>query len=648
MEFLPGGPARAGASSRIDEAMGPRRSPWLPLLLLVLALALLVIAPFLTQARLASIQREIIERAEPARSAIGKLQRAVALETAGTWGYLLTGDRQLAVEGRQARGDKTAALDELLPLIARLDPRLAEEVEEIRGEVAPEDSLLDALLDGRLSRAAFLESLPAEQARLQRGLERSRQLDQAVVGHIGELRGQFDRLHRLGMLIETALILIAGAIVVSVARLMQAYRSLAERMEQHAVRQAWLREVARTLGESPSVQAAVDTIVSHAIEATHALGAYVERTEAPYAEVEVVAAAGDGIPAAGTRVPYPGSLTEAIARSGEPSLVTEVGQVGDPMASYLRTCCERCSGLVVPLASEETRLGALVLLRRGGAPRFSDDEIGVARALGDLASVALRRLRLLDAERRARAQAEKDRRELERVTESRARLLRGFSHDVKNPLSAVDGYLQLMERRGRGLDPTVGTQVEKARRSLGAALELIDDLLEHERGARDEVRMKKGLVDLGEILRTSAEAYGAQAGAAGLALRTHVQTGLPPILSDRRRILQILGNLLSNAVKYTDRGEIRIEARKVWSGGPAAGRWIAIDVIDTGRGISPDQKRMLFQEFRRLDSSKRTSGTGIGLSMAQSLAHALGGTITVQSELGAGSSFTLWLPLVPV
>src|SRR5690606_29469838 len=115
----------------------------------------------------------------------------------------------------------------------------------------------------------------------------------------------------------------------------------------------------------------------------------------------------------------------------------------------------------------------------------------------------------------------------------------------------------------------------------------------------------------------------------------------------------ILGNLLSNAIKFTDRGGITISAR-VSDVGPdmngsarRAGPWLAISVSDTGRGIPPEKKHLLFQEFGRVSQSENAEGSGIGLSISQKIAHALGGRITVESEIGKGSTFTLWLPVGP-
>jgi signal transduction histidine kinase len=117
------------------------------------------------------------------------------------------------------------------------------------------------------------------------------------------------------------------------------------------------------------------------------------------------------------------------------------------------------------------------------------------------------------------------------------------------------------------------------------------------------------------------------------------------IESDATRVRQILGNLFSNAVKYTDEGEVRafVELRSGDGAHGKAGEWIAAAVVDTGPGIPAEKHRLLFQEFTRLDPGEK-KGAGVGLAISQRIAHALGGEITAESEAGAGSTFTLWLP----
>jgi signal transduction histidine kinase len=244
--------------------------------------------------------------------------------------------------------------------------------------------------------------------------------------------------------------------------------------------------------------------------------------------------------------------------------------------------------------------------------------------------------------RRYRAQREN----AERVTESRARLMRGFSHDVKNPLGAADGYLQLMEDGLMDpLQPRQAEAVGNVRRLIAAALRLIEDLLELARSESGELEIAHVPTDVAAVAKASADEYAVPAAARGLRLSFEVRGNLPAIDSDARRIRQVLGNLFSNAVKYTVRGSISgVAELRERGNAPGAGPWIAVDVSDTGPGIASAELPLLFQEYQRLEPSA-ARGTGIGLAIAQRIARALGGEITVLREVGRGSTFTLWLPV---
>jgi len=225
--------------------------------------------------------------------------------------------------------------------------------------------------------------------------------------------------------------------------------------------------------------------------------------------------------------------------------------------------------------------------------------------------------------------------------------MRGFSHDLKNPLGAADGYLQLLEDGVLGdLSPKQLEGVSNARRAIGTALRMIEDLLELERTEAGQIDIHPTPMEIGGVMRDAAEQFRAQAEAKGLDITIDAPTSLPELESDPDRIRQILGNLISNAVKYTDRGGVTIRARVASDGkAPGPGRWIAVDVIDTGPGIPREEQPFLFQEFVRLKSGEGKRGAGIGLAMSRHLARALKGDITVESEPGKGSTFTLWLPI---
>jgi PAS domain S-box-containing protein len=238
--------------------------------------------------------------------------------------------------------------------------------------------------------------------------------------------------------------------------------------------------------------------------------------------------------------------------------------------------------------------------------------------------------------------------ERKRTAESRVRLVRGFTHDVKNPLGAADGYLALLEEGVMGaLEPKQHESIQHARESIRRALDLIGNVLELARAETGRVEIHKASMNPAAVVNDVVDAFRAQAREKGLSIDVVETREMPPIESDAARVRQIVANLVSNAVKYTPTGG-RIEAAVGTrsTGTPGPGDWIAIEVSDDGPGIPADKQRTLFKEFTRFDPDA-AEGAGIGLAISQRLAAALDGIITVESEAGVGSKFTLWLPILP-
>lgn len=258
-----------------------------------------------------------------------------------------------------------------------------------------------------------------------------------------------------------------------------------------------------------------------------------------------------------------------------------------------------------------------------------------------------RRERRLAAVLESRVMSETALREkLERVMQSRQRLMRGFSHDVKNPLGAADGYADLLSTGIYGdMADRQKETLGRIRRSIRRALGLIDDLHELARIDTGNITLHPEQVDLQELANTNVDEYRGAAYAAGLPLTLEFTPDLPSVETDGARVRQIVGNLLSNAIKYTATGSIVLRVRPYpATAPPSLADCVDIDVIDTGRGIPGDKQEIIFEEFSRMDVNDRP-GAGLGLAISQRLATALGGHIFVKSEERRGSTFTLRIPV---
>lgn len=226
------------------------------------------------------------------------------------------------------------------------------------------------------------------------------------------------------------------------------------------------------------------------------------------------------------------------------------------------------------------------------------------------------------------------------ANEAKSRFLANMSHELRTPLNAILGYTEMV---GEELDPVAQAEcVEDLRRVTQAGrhlLELIHDVLDLARieAGRMEVSLEE--VPLAPLLTEVHATIAPLAAARGLRLEVDPEEGLPAVRSDRLRLRQILVNLLGNAVKFTDTGGVT-----VWVG-QKAGRAV-FRVTDTGPGIAADRLDALFEAFQMGDASstRRAEGSGLGLTISRHYARLLGGDIEVESEVGRGSTFQLWLP----
>lgn len=251
----------------------------------------------------------------------------------------------------------------------------------------------------------------------------------------------------------------------------------------------------------------------------------------------------------------------------------------------------------------------------------------------------------LEEANRQRVLAERQGQDLQRATEARGHLLRGVTHDIKNPLGAARGYTELLMLEIKApLAPGQKPLLEGILRSLDEALSIIADLLDLARADSGGLRVERVECTVGLLVTEAVEDHRSAAEAAGH--RVEVLRSDHPITAytDPTRVGQVLGNLLSNAIKYTPPpGHItvrsRIETRE------DGGRWATIRVDDTGPGIPPHLREAVFDEFTRIDEGGGAGGHGLGLAIARRIARLLDGDLTVEDAESGGASFVLWLPV---
>ncbi len=231
--------------------------------------------------------------------------------------------------------------------------------------------------------------------------------------------------------------------------------------------------------------------------------------------------------------------------------------------------------------------------------------------------------------------------ELRSANEAKDRFLANMSHDLRTPLNAIIGFSQLL---GGGMAGPMNEEQAKQVAMIHDAgehlLDLVNDVLDVSRIAAGTMRFHDTTFDVRELLADSAGGMRLTAEARGLALTVG---GCPEgvfIRADRAKVRQVLDNFVGNALKFTDSGGVTLSCVQAESGD------FRIEVIDTGSGIPADCLDDIFGEFVQLgeQDGRLTEGTGLGLAIAKRIAEALGGSVSVQSEFGAGSTFALVLP----
>jgi two-component system phosphate regulon sensor histidine kinase PhoR len=261
-------------------------------------------------------------------------------------------------------------------------------------------------------------------------------------------------------------------------------------------------------------------------------------------------------------------------------------------------------------------------------------------------AVASRMLGMSDGALRlaeARSVAVSERRRAERADQSRRELIVNVSHELRTPIASIRAHVESLTMRDGALDPEIARYLDVIARETERLGALVDDLLAVARAEAGELRLTVGPVSVVQVVHHVREAVGpiARRQRSVTLVERLPEDGLPPVLADPDRLTQVMMNLVRNAVTYTPEGGlVSIEAA---ADGPGH---VVLSVADTGIGIPPEDLERVFDRFYRTDASRAraTGGFGLGLSIARELIEAMGGTISVESEIDSGSRFAVRLP----
>jgi signal transduction histidine kinase len=254
-----------------------------------------------------------------------------------------------------------------------------------------------------------------------------------------------------------------------------------------------------------------------------------------------------------------------------------------------------------------------------------------------------------------------------RANAMKSEFLANVSHELRTPLTAIVGFVEMLRDGVYGeLAPRQIGPVDRIAASATHLRHLVDQILDIARIAAGRLEVSREVLSLRPYVLNIASDLESLFNERSLRLSISVPTTLPRVRTDPTHLRHILVNLLGNAVKYTPSGGVAVRARLLTGTNPQVRRtpddpvlaamapsgntpWIALQVVDTGVGVAERDRERIFDEFEQVNAGPRTDsverGTGLGLAISRRLARSLGGDITVESQPGKGSTFTMWIPV---
>jgi signal transduction histidine kinase len=427
-------------------------------------------------------------------------------------------------------------------------------------------------------------------------------------------------------------------------QLQESYASLEQKVEDRtrelgqSVRELKaLEEVGRAVASSLDLKAVLATIVERAVELAQADGGAIYSYDEGLHTFRLAEAHGldDKLVEAirAIRVGEAETQLGEAARRREPIVIPDMADIPNyPLRDALVTAGFHAA-LVVPLVGTEGTLGALVVQRRT-AGEFSPNTVGLMQTFAHQSVLAMHNARLFH-------EVEEKGQQLAIASEHKSQFFANMSHELRTPLNAVLGYTELI------VDGLYGDIPDKAKEVLDRVqvngrhlLGLINDVLDLSKLEAGQLKLSLEDYSMKSVVDSVVATTGSLAQSKGLGLKATVTDNLPPGLGDERRLTQVLLNLVGNAIKFTDTGEVEIRAS-------ASNGSFSVAVRDTGPGIAPQDQRRIFEDFQQVDNSstRYKGGTGLGLAISRRFVEMHGGSLTVESALGTGSTFHLSIPV---
>jgi len=454
--------------------------------------------------------------------------------------------------------------------------------------------------------------------------------------------GEFD--HRLSIKTGDELEALANQFNRSAAALEESYATLEQRVEDRTrelseslQQQTALAEILHVISRSPTdVQPVLNAVAAAARRFCGATDAVITLRDGE----EYVPTAHDGVLTAtvvGVRRPLDRSNSSGRAiLDGCTVHLPDINAL-DPTEWGAAVALSGAHGfraaIAAPMLNDGVAIGG-VLLRKTEVGPFTPRQVMLLETFASQAVIAIQNVRLF-------TEIQEKSRQLEIASQHKSQFLANMSHELRTPLNAIIGYTEMMADGiyGDVSDKAQGV-LERVQTNGRHLLGLINDVLDLSKIEAGQLVLAMEDYSVPDMVATVLSATESLARAKKLDLRSDVAIGLPLGTGDGRRLAQVLLNLVGNAIKFTDQGSVEVRARQ-------AREQFELSVVDTGFGIAPEDQKMIFDEFQQVDNSstRKKGGTGLGLSISRRIVELHGGRITVQSEVGNGSTFTVIVPV---
>jgi signal transduction histidine kinase/DNA-binding response OmpR family regulator len=448
-----------------------------------------------------------------------------------------------------------------------------------------------------------------------------------------------------------------AVIAIENVRLFQELQALTRDLTRSVEELQALGEVGQTVNSTLDLHTVLTRIVAHAVQLSGTDGGIIYEYDEPTQvfhlrttyrmAAELVAA----LQTQPTRQGEGALGQAAIAR--EPVQIPDIAG----LATYperLRTLLSQHgfrAVLAVPIRREEHIIGGLVVLRQAPG-EFPPQVVELLRTFAAQSALAIQNARLF-------RELEDKGQQLETASRYKSEFLANMSHELRTPLNAIIGYSEMLQEEAEDLGQEDFTpDLQKINAAGKHLLALINDILDLSKIEAGRMDLYLETFDLATMLHDVQTTVQPLVEKNANTLVVQYADTLGSVRADLTKVRQTLFNLLSNACKFTRQGTISLTvSREVisassppGSGGIEGGDWITFRVSDTGIGISPEQMARLFQPFTQADASttRQYGGTGLGLTITKRFCQLMGGDIAVESEVGKGSTFSIWLPATVV